>query len=375
MLEDGTLLWLAIKAIAIAALPLAYVALSRDPHKLRKLTWVTAFLTFDLIAFGAFTRLTDSGLGCPDWPGCYGHSNPLSAGEQIRAAETALPSGPVTMTKAWIEMVHRYFAMAVGFLIIVLMVMHWRRWLRSRAPAHAPWLATFTLFAVCLQGAFGAWTVTMKLQPAIVTAHLLGGLALLALLTWQALREATAASVAPTAARLRPLALAAFALLVVQIALGGWVSTNYAVLACPDFPLCHGRLVPDMDFRHGFALWRDLGMTVGGEPIPFQALVAVHWVHRMFAFVVIAVLGLLAWRAWRQPGLRRLARLLAALTLLQFTTGLSNVVLSWPLLLAVLHSAGAAALVAVMVAFSYRLALAPAGEVVVGAVGQATPAR
>jgi heme a synthase len=372
MLEDGALLWLALKAIAIAALPLAYVALSRDPHKLRKLTWVTAFLTFDLILFGSFTRLTDSGLGCPDWPGCYGHSNPVSAGEQIRAAETALPSGPVTMTKAWIEMVHRYFAMAVGFLIIVLMVMHWRRWLRTRDPAHTPWLATFTLFAVCLQGAFGAWTVTMKLQPAIVTAHLLGGLSLLALLVWQALRESGAAPLSPTAARLRPLAGVAFALLVLQIALGGWVSTNYAVLACPDFPLCHGRLIPDMDFAHGFTLWRDLGMTGGGEPIPFQALVAVHWVHRTVAFVVIAVLGLLAWRAWRLPALQRLARLLAALTLLQFLTGLSNVVLSWPLLLAVLHSGGAAALVAVMVAFGFRLAAAPSSE---SAGGATAPAR
>ena len=125
------LFWLAAKAIAIAALPLAYVWLSRDSHKLRKLAWVTAFLTLDLIMVGGFTRLTDSGLGCPDWPGCYGHSNPLSAGEYIRAAETAQPTGPVTMTKAWIEMAHRYFAMAVGFLIIVLMVMAWRRWRRT----------------------------------------------------------------------------------------------------------------------------------------------------------------------------------------------------------------------------------------------------
>jgi cytochrome c oxidase assembly protein subunit 15 len=261
--------------------------------------------------------------------------------------------------------------MAVGFLIIVLMVMHWRRWLRTRDPAHTPWLATFTLFAVCLQGAFGAWTVTMKLQPAIVTAHLLGGLSLLALLAWQALRESGAAPLTPAAARLRPLAGAAFALLVLQIALGGWVSTNYAVLACPDFPLCHGRLIPDMDFAHGFTLWRDLGMTGGGEPIPFQALVAVHWVHRMAAFAVIAVLGLLAWRAWRQPALQSLARLLAALTLLQFATGLSNVVLSWPLLLAVLHSGGAAALVAVMVAFGYRLAGAPSSAMAVGATAPA----
>jgi len=356
-MDPAALFWLAVKAVAIAALPLAYVILSKDPDKHRKLAWVTAFLTLDLIMFGAFTRLTDSGLGCPDWPGCYGHSNPLSAGEQIRAAETALPSGPVTMTKAWIEMLHRYFAMAVGFLIIVLTVLAWRRW--RRAPEKSPWLATFTLLAVCLQGAFGALTVTMKLQPAIVTAHLLGGVGLLALLTWLALRESPPPTVAAAASALRPLAAVAGLLLVVQIALGGWVSTNYAVLACPDFPTCHGRIAPpDMDFGAGFTLWRDLGMTADGAPIPFQALVAIHWTHRSFAYVVIAVLGLLAWRLWSLAGLSGLARALAAVLVLQFASGLTSVVLSWPLLLAVLHNGGAAVLLALLVAINYRLAAA-----------------
>lgn len=360
-MQGEALLWLAVKAVAIAALPLLYVFLrSRPEQRLRHLTWVTAFLTFDLILFGAFTRLTDSGLGCPDWPGCYGHSNPLSAGEEIRAAESALPSGPVTMTKAWIEMLHRYFAMAVGFLIIVLMVMSWRRWLRTRLPAHAPWLASFTLFAVCLQGAFGAWTVTMKLQPAIVTTHLLGGISLLLLLAWAAMREQGRPPLGAGTAALRPLALVSFALLAVQIALGGWVSTNYAVMACPDFPLCHGRLVPDMDFAHGFTLWRDLGMTGAGEPIPFQALVAIHWVHRKMAYVVLAVLSLLAWRALHVDGLRAPARLLAVLLVVQALTGLSNVVLQWPLVLAVLHNGGAAALAVVLLVFNFRLSGAAA---------------
>jgi cytochrome c oxidase assembly protein subunit 15 len=372
MLEDGTLLWLAAKAIAIAALPLAYVALSSDRQKLRKLGWLTAFLTLDLIMFGAFTRLTDSGLGCPDWPGCYGHSNPLSAGEQISAAETALPTGPVTMTKAWIEMLHRYFAMAVGFLIIVLMVMSWQRWLRTRDAVHSPWLATFALIAVCLQGAFGAWTVTMKLQPAIVTTHLLGGVSLLVLLVWLALREEAPRRLGAGAQALRPLAISSFALLGMQIALGGWVSTNYAVMACPDFPLCHGRVVPEMDVVHGFTLWRDLGMTGSGEPISFQALVAIHWVHRKFAYGVLALLALLAWRAWRVEGLSALARALAALLLLQFLTGLSNVVLQWPLALAVLHSGGAAALAALLVAFNFRLAKAAA---ITRGYGAPAPAR
>jgi len=355
----SALFWLAAKAIAIAALPLAYVLLSHDPDKHRKLAWVTAFLTLDLIMFGAFTRLTDSGLGCPDWPGCYGHSNPLSAGEQIRAAETALPSGPVTMTKAWIEMLHRYFAMAVGILIIVLAVLAWRRWRLARD--RPPWLALFTLAAVCLQGAFGALTVTMRLQPAIVTAHLLGGVGLLALLTWLALREAPPRPIDPRAASHRSLGAIAGLLLVVQIALGGWVSTNYAVLACPDFPLCQGRLIPGgMDFAAGFTLWRDLGMTAEGTPIPFPALVAVHWTHRAFAYLVVAVAGVLAWRLWPLHGVSFLARVLAAVLVLQVTTGVSSVVLRWPLPLAVLHNGGAAVLVAVLVVINYRLAGAAA---------------
>ena len=252
-MEPQALFWLAVKGVAVAAVPLAYVALSRDPAKYRKLAWVTAFLTLDLIMFGAFTRLTDSGLGCPDWPGCYGHSNPLTAGESIRAAESAQPTGPVTMTKAWIEMLHRYFAMGVGLLIIILTVQAWRR-VRTSAAAPSPWLATATLVWVCLQGAFGALTVTQKLQPLIVTVHLLGGIGLLALLVWLALRESPRLPVAPVAHRLRPLAVAALCVTVLQIALGGWVSTNYAVLACSDFPHCQGAWVPPLDFEHAFTL-------------------------------------------------------------------------------------------------------------------------
>jgi cytochrome c oxidase assembly protein subunit 15 len=346
------LLLLALKGALVAAVPLAYVRYSRDPHKFRKLAWVTAFLTLDLIMFGSFTRLTDSGLGCPDWPGCYGHSNPLAADEPIRAAETALPSGPVTMTKAWIEMVHRYFAMGVGLLIIILAVQSWTRW--RREGGRSPWLATAALAWVIAQGAFGALTVTMKLQPVIVTIHLLGGVGLLALLVWLALREGEVVHVraSDSAARLAVLALA---VVLLQVALGGWVSTNYAVMACPDFPLCQGQLVPTMDFAHAFTLWRPLGMTGDGEAIPFQSLVAIHWVHRLFAIAVILVLGALLWQIWSAPGLKGPARAILVLLLLQFATGMSNVVLQWPLALAVAHSGGAALLVALLVVVTYRL--------------------
>ncbi len=353
MIAPNALLVLAAIGLVVALPPLAYVAFSRSADKYQKLAWITAFLALDLIMFGGFTRLTDSGLGCPDWPGCYGHSNPVSAGEPIHAAETAMPTGPVTQVKAWIEMIHRYFAMAIGVLIIVLMVLAWRRWRAN--PAHSPWLATALFVVVCVQGAFGAFTVTMKLQPIIVTLHLLGGMTVLGLLTWLAMRQSPPDAVAAQGRALRPHALLALGVLVIQIALGGWVSTNYAVMACPDFPLCHGKWVPDMDFRHGFTLWRPLGMTGDGELIPFQSLVAIHWVHRLFAYVAFAVLGALAWRAWRVGGLARWARLLALLLLMQFLTGLSNIVFHWPLPLAVLHNGGAALLLMSLVMVNFRL--------------------
>lgn len=347
-MSPPTLMWLALLGVALAAVPLVYVWRSRDPQKFRKLAWLTAFLTLDLIMLGSFTRLTDSGLGCPDWPGCYGESNPWSAGMEIGAAQAKLPSGPVTMTKAWIEMVHRYVALAVGVLIIVLAVQAWRS-----APARSPWLATAALLWVCLQGAFGALTVTMKLQPAIVTLHLLGAMVLLALLTWVALRETPVTRVVASRQVYR-IAAAALVVLFVQIALGGWVSSNYAVMACPDFPLCQGQLIPPMDFAHGFTGWRALGHTADGELLTVQALVAIHWTHRMFAIVVVAVLGTLVWRMWPYAELSRLMRSLLGLTALQVLTGMSNVVLQWPLLAAVLHSGGAALMVAVLVAILHR---------------------
>ncbi len=348
--------WLATIGIAVAAAPLIYIWRSRDAHKFRKLAWITAFLTLDLIMVGSFTRLTDSGLGCPDWPGCYGKSNPWSASDQISQAQAALPTGPVTASKAWIEMTHRYFALAVGVLIIVLTVQAWRRAGRT-ALATSPWWASAALVWVCVQGVFGALTVTMKLQPAIVTLHLLGGIGLLAILTWIALREGPA--VQPiTSPRLRAAAIAALAVVVLQIGLGGWVSSNYAVMACPDFPLCQGQWVPPMDFSSGFTWWRALGQTPDGNLIAVQALVAIHWTHRAFAMVVVVAVGILIWQLWRS-GFTRLPQALASLLLLQLLTGLSNVVLQWPLLLAVLHSAGAALLVALIMVALHRTSRTP----------------
>ncbi len=369
---------LMLMGLVVALGPLAWVW-ARNKHapvaqRLRMLTLVTLFLTFDLVVFGAFTRLTDSGLGCPDWPGCYGSASPVGAQLHIDAAQSAMPTGPVTHAKAWIEMIHRYLATGVGVLILTLTLVTWmarREQQRSAGTTSStpsilsPWWPTATLVWVCLQGAFGALTVTMKLFPAIVTLHLLGGLVLLALLRAQSVRYAQVheqAKPGVLSPANRRFVLAAFALLWLQIALGGWVSTNYAVLACTDFPACQGSFWPSMDFSQGFTLWRELGASHEGGYISFQALTAIHYVHRLAAYAVFAVLMLLALRLNRLPAFRLQARWLAGLTLLQVATGLSNVVLGWPLLAAVGHTGGAAALVVVLtgIVFSSQKSPAPA---------------
>jgi cytochrome c oxidase assembly protein subunit 15 len=360
-MHPSTLFQLALMGLFVASIPLTMVWLSSDANKYRKLVWVMAFLTFDLIVFGGFTRLTDSGLGCPDWPGCYGAANPFIAHEHIAAAEALMPTGPVTKVKAWIEMIHRYLAMGIGVLIMALMFQAFRQWKKTKLDAFKPAMPVALFLFVCVQGAFGAWTVTLKLQPVIVTIHLLLGMALLAMLVWLGGREdylmKPPAPVRDLAGlrSLRTLALVAAVVLVVQIALGGWVSTNYATLACDEFPLCDGKLVPEMDFEHGFTLWRELGKTAAGHYLQFSALVAIHWVHRNFALVVTVVLGLAAWRALGEAQLRKTGKMLAAVLLVQLFTGVATVYFDFPLAIAVLHNAGAALLVLTVTVLNYKV--------------------
>jgi cytochrome c oxidase assembly protein subunit 15 len=381
-MSDPTPVWnlapivrLALLGLVLAAAPLAWVWLRHrdgDPvRRLRALTLVTLFLTFDLVLFGAFTRLTDSGLGCPDWPGCYGSVSPVGASVHIDAAEQAMPDGPVTTEKAWIEMIHRYLATAVGVLITVMTVTAWALHRRLGSGALlSPWWPTATLVWVCLQGLFGALTVTMKLYPAIVTTHLLGGLGLLVLLAMQAegYRQRQGQSrvgffddtARPAAWRAAVMLLAVLSGL--QIALGGWVSTNYAVLACTDFPTCHGLWWPTMDFAEGFALRRHLGLNAQGSTLEMDALTAIHYTHRLMAYVVLAALLAMAWALWREGksgagqgastpegqfalSARRWALFMVGVALWQAATGVSNVVMGWPLLAAVSHTGGAAVLV------------------------------
>jgi heme a synthase len=360
-------------ALVLAALPLSWLWLrqrgSDTRARMASLTALTLFLTFDLIVFGAFTRLSDSGLGCPDWPGCYGEVSPFGARADIHAAQTAAPGGPVTWSKAWIEMIHRYLAMTVGVLILVMAA---AAWLARRRLPFSPWWPTATLVWVLVQGAFGKYTVTLKLYPAVVTLHLLGGLLLLVLLAAQhaAFSNRPVAMPGP----LRSLAWVVAALLALQVALGGWVSTNYAVLACTGFPQCNGQWWPAMDWANGFTLLRGLGETGGaaGEVRTLPALVAIHMAHRLGALALVLAFAVLLLGLWRaraaEPALGRFALALAAVLLAQLASGLSNVVLGWPLPAALTHSAGAAGLTLLL-----ALLLARSGPQVAAAAGP--PAR
>lgn len=325
---------------------------STPAGRLRALTLLTLFLTFDLIVFGAFTRLTDSGLGCPDWPGCYSEASPVGAHAHIEAAQAAMPTGPVTHTKAWIEMLHRYLASGVGLLILVLCALSWKLKRSAGEAAPSPWWPTLSLVWVCVVGAFGRLTVTMKLFPAIVTGHLLLAMGLLMMLAWQ--REAYAPQPVVAPAWLRRAVAAVLGLVFLQVALGGWVSTNYAVLACDEFPTCHGgQWWPHLDFIQGFQLWRDLGMKADGSMLGFEALAAIHMAHRIGAGVVFAAMLALAWLLrLRAP---QWTRWLLAAAGWQLATGLSNVVLDWPIIAALGHTGGAAVLLALLTTLLARL--------------------
>jgi cytochrome c oxidase assembly protein subunit 15 len=348
LLDLSPVVHLLLVGAMLALLPVAWVWArhrSNAPDaKRHALAVLTLFLTFDLILFGAFTRLSDSGLGCPDWPGCYGHASPMGAHADIAQAQAEMPTGPVTHSKAWIEMVHRYLATSVGGLILLLAVWAWR------AKAMNRWWALATLVWVCVQGAFGALTVTMKLFPAIVSLHLLGGYVLLALLVVQVMQTRSESLALPVRWNARwAVIFAALGMVTLQALSGAWVSTNYAVLVCNEFPMCQGSWWPAMDFSQAWQIWRPLGLLADGSVLSFQALTAIHMTHRMLAVVTVVVLGGAWWALRHQASLQMQRRWLAALLGMQWITGTSNVVLDWPMLAAVLHTGGAGAMVAVLV--------------------------
>jgi cytochrome c oxidase assembly protein subunit 15 len=306
----------------------------------RSLLLFTTSLAFAVVLLGAYVRISDAGLGCPDWPGCYGQLSPWQAGERIAAAHAADPLGPVSHAKAWKEMLHRYLAGGLGLSILAIFLLAWRR-----LPPARRVLPGLLLALVLCQALLGMWTVTWQLKPLIVAAHLLGGMSTLAVLAWLLVREAPVAR-----AIAAPLALARGLLLLVlaQIALGGWVSANGAALACPDLPTCRGEWWPPADFAAGFSLLHARG------GLDIDALTAIHLLHRLGALLVLAGALLLALRL--APTSAGAAAAVLTITGCQFLLGAANVLLGLPLPVAAAHNAGAAALLLCLVWINVRFA-------------------
>jgi cytochrome c oxidase assembly protein subunit 15 len=316
----------------------------------RRLVLLALTMTACVVVLGAYVRLSDAGLGCPDWPGCYGQLSPHHAADEIARAQAVSPHGPVSLPKAWKEMVHRYLAGSLGMVILWIAAV---AWCRRKDPGVSLPGALLLVGVVIFQGLLGKWTVTLLLKPAIVTGHLIGGLATLGLLAWLALRASGVGRLELPPGLHRGLRLG-LVLVVAQIVLGGWTSTNYAALACLDFPTCHGAWWPPADYANAFHVVRELGMTAEGELLRAEALTAIHWTHRLGAAVVGAYLLVLAAGLLRRRATAAWGWLVLAALALQAGLGVANVLLGLPLALAVAHNAGAAALLLGMVALNYR---------------------
>lgn len=383
-------------------------AASKHYHRL---AWLACALALGVIVFGAFVRLSNAGLSCPDWPTCYGQATwPSAPADAADHAASAIR--PFDDTRAWREQVHRMLAgslgalvlllavlaarrerhgvaqvlgasllvaiaiplymrgehvaasvlAAIGELILVVAAVRWARGADGSVTQSLPPIAALTLAVIIFQALLGMWTVTWLLKPIVVMGHLLGGLLTFALLSWLAWRATDLPVRVPGAHVLRRLVAIGLALLAVQIALGGWTSANYAALSCgTDFPKCVGQWMPPHDFREGFVLWRGIGVDYEGGVLDGASRIAIHIAHRTGALVVFLYLGWLALRLMRSPGVRGFGGGLAVLLLAQVTLGVLNVVLALPLWVAVLHNAGAALLLFTLVALLARLR-APEGR-------------
>ncbi|MCU7829445.1 MAG: COX15/CtaA family protein [Candidatus Thiodiazotropha sp. (ex Myrtea sp. 'scaly one' KF741663)] len=316
-----------------------------------RLAIFTCLLAFSVVLVGAYVRLSDAGLGCPDWPGCYGELV-VPAQATTSQQDNADYSRPLHVGKAWKEMIHRYLAGSLGIFILSLTIL---AWLNRKSTAQPLLLPTLLLLLVILQAALGMWTVTLLVKPAIVTAHLLGGFATFVLLWLLALRLRPVDSfhTLSTSQPTRRLILLSLFVLIIQITLGGWTSTNYAALGCSEFPACYdGQWWPDMDFKEAFVIWRGLGVNYEFGVLENDARSAIHMTHRIGALATLITLGLLAiWllRKKETTHLRRLGGLLGLLLLMQVALGITNVLGHLPLPVAVAHNGGAALLLATLV--------------------------
>lgn len=318
----------------------------------------TALLALVVVMLGAYVRLSDAGLGCPDWPGCYGQLTVPISEQAVERANSAFPQRPLEAAKAWKEMVHRYLAGALGLMVLFLAALAWRNHNRCGIPVGLP---TALLGLVIFQALLGMWTVTLLVNPAIVTAHLIGGLATLALLWWMALRQGRfwLAPLEKPLLHLKPWVLGGMLLVVAQVLLGGWTSTNYAALACTELPTCHGgQWWPEADFREGFVIWRELGVNYEFGALDSAARTAIHLAHRIGALLVVLYLGILSVRLVMLADNRvhrNLGLALAGLLLLQVLLGASNVLFQLPLPVAVAHNGGAALLLLALATLIHTL--------------------
>lgn len=327
-----------------------------SPRTFRTLVQSATLLAFLVVVFGAFVRLSDAGLGCPDWPGCYGHVAVPDSEAKLAKAMEKFPGAVVEARKAWIEMIHRYLAGTLGLLVLAIAVLAWRA--RS-ALEQSPALPTALVGLIIVQAMFGMWTVTLKLMPIIVTLHLLGGMTTLALLSWLTARQRPVPAARPNTERNRPAvkrwARMALAVLFLQIMLGGWVSTNYAGMACPDVPMCHEALLPTMEFGEAFSPVRELGMTSQGTPLSGEALTAIQWAHRLGAVVAVGVILVAGVLVLPVPALRPLGAAVLMIVLGQASLGIANVLYVLPVPLAVAHNAGAALLLVSLVMLNFQV--------------------
>lgn len=318
--------------------------MNQSVHNLAKLAAVVAFC---VIVLGAWVRLSHAGLGCPDWPGCYGQLTWPTASHEVATANLAFPERPVESHKAWREMVHRYLA---GALVLLVLAINWKVWRSPHTRKQLKALSVVLLGLIIFQALLGMWTVTLKLKPIIVMAHLLGGMATFSLILWIMFssKRSPSHSASSRVIKLRPAIITAIIVLTCQIALGGWTSANYAALACPDVPTCQGKWLPETNFKEGFILWREVGVNYEGGLLDLPSRVAIHLTHRIGAIITLLVLVILALRSLKVPQLKTSGRLLLALVLGQFTLGVLNIVLSLPLVIAVAHNAGAVLLLATL---------------------------
>lgn len=363
-----------------------------------RIAWLAVALTLCVVVFGAFVRLSDAGLSCPDWPTCYGRAAWPKAVDEA-ASHVASEIRPFETHKAWREQVHRHLAASLGVLVLVLALLAARRsrWGIAQILVAAGLVAAaiplymhgehvqasvlaiigeaillfaalrwsnidlaragaLTLAVIIFQALLGMWTVTWLLKPIVVMGHLLGGLTTFSLLVWMAWRATDRPITLADAIVLRRWLIGGLALLGIQIALGGWVSANYAALACGmDFPKCVGQWAPPADFSEAFVLWRGIGVDYEGGVLDGAARIAIQLSHRIMAVVVALYVLALAWRLFRTPGMRSWSLTLVVLIVAQVTLGILNVKLNLPLPVAVAHNAGAVLLLFTMVSLTARL--------------------